>query len=404
MTIHQNLTKIVFISALGYFVDVFDLFLFSVTRIQSLKDLGIPADQLMTIGSSILNYQMAGLLLGGFIWGLAGDYFGRVRVLYLSIFLYSLFTFLNGFVQSVEQYQWCRFFAGFGLAGELGAAITLVAEVSSAKKRGIATTWIGALGFLGGITAGATAKFLSWRYCFEIGGLLGFILLAFRLQVKESYLFLEYKQKARQQKFFTALKILFANKYLSKMYFSFVLIGCPIWFVAGILIAFAPEFAQSIGVVGKVIPADSVLISYIGVILGDVSCGLLSQKLRSRKKALLVFLGITLLGIPIYFSCSGFDDSVFLFVCFLVGIGTGYWAVLLTFAAESFPTAVRATVSTSVPNLIRASVVIMLVALEKLKFFYDLKQAAIIIAIFVFILAFGALWQTKETFGQELHD
>lgn len=262
--------------------------------------------------------------------------------------------------------------------------------------------WIGALGFLGGITAGAVAKFLSWRVCFEIGGCLGFLLLIFRLQIKESYLFLELKALKSQRNFFSALKSIFLQKNLFKKYVYFVLIGCPIWFVAGILIAFSPEFAQAIGVTEKIQAGDAVAISYIGVILGDIGCGTLSQKLKSRKKALLVFIAVSLLAIPAYFACKGADGSVFLFTCFLVGLGTGYWAVLLTFAAESFPTYVRATISTSIPNLIRSSVVLMLLALKALRLSFDIKTSSIIIAAVVFLLAFTSLAATDETFGNEL--
>ncbi len=398
--------RVVGLAALGYFIDILDLFLFSVLRIPSLTGLGVPSAQHLRAGVMLQNWQLAGLLVGSFVWGTLGDRRGRVRALYGSLLLYSLATLANAAVGTLPGYAACRFLAGLGLAGELGAAITLVSETLSTERRGLGTTLVAGCGLCGGIAAAALAVLLPWRSCYVIGGASGLLLLALRVQLLEPALYRRAEATASGR---GSLRLLFRRPARVLAYGRLILIGLPIWFVAGILMLLSPEFAAALGVTAAgsgagagVTAAKAVLYSYIGAALGDFACGLLSQKLRSRKRALFLSLLAVLLGILLYLNAAGLSTAGFYLVCFLVGLTTGYWAVLITAAAEHFGTNLRATVATSVPNLVRAGVIPISLVFQWLHPRLGLVRAASLLGVALVALALIALAGLRETYGRDL--
>ena len=390
--------RVVGLAALGYFIDVLDLFLFSVLRVPSLTSLAVPSAQHLQAGVTLQNWQMGGLLVGCFIWGSLGDRWGRVRALYGSLLLYSLATLANAAVGSLPAYAACRFLAGLGLSGELGAAITLVSETLPTAKRGLGTTVVAACGLCGGIAAAALAVLLPWRVCYLVGGASGLGLLAMRVQLAEPALFRSAQAATHRR---GSLSLLFGSRKRVFAYVRLILIGLPVWFVAGILMLFSPEFAAALGVPG-VTAAKAVLYSYIGTSLGDLACGLLSQYLRSRKQALGLCLLAVLVGILTYLHATKATTATFYLVCFFVGATTGYWAVLITAAAEYFGTNLRATVTTSVPNLVRAGVIPMALLFQRLHPRFGLLRAATAIGVSVVVLALVSLAGLRETYTRDL--
>lgn len=392
--------KMVWICALGYFVDMFDLVLFGIVRIPSLKDIGVHEDQIHSIGAQLLNYQMAGLIAGGFIWGLWGDKAGRLKTLFASIFIYSLANILNAFVTNVEMYAVLRFIAGFGLAGELGVAVTLLAEILPQKIRGLGTMIIGFSGFLGAISAAVTASYFSWKITYLAGGIVGFTLLITRFSAQESLLFSNSKV---QNKFHQSLKMLFTSKERLWKYFKLLLVGVPIWYVAGILIYFAPEFAKELNITEPVLAGSAILWCYVGSLLGDISSGVISQIVKSRKKAIFCFLLTIFISVSCYFFLlKGATAFQFYIICFLLGIGNGYWTLLITMSAEHFGTNLRATVSTSIPNLIRGSVIPLSFLFQLGNQYFSRLQSAWYLGLICLFIAFLSLKALQDTFHNHL--
>ncbi|MDB4177510.1 MFS transporter [Schleiferiaceae bacterium] len=387
---------IIWVAALGYFVDIYDLLLFSIIRIPSLTDLGV-AD-LSEVGMLILNTQMFGLLLGGILWGVLGDKLGRTKVLFYSIALYSLGNIANGFVTNGTQYAWIRFFAGIGLAGELGAGITLVSELLPKEKRGIGTSLVAGVGLTGAVLAFFIAQWFNWRTCYFIGGGLGLLLLFVRLSVFESGL---YKSLASNSKVSKGnFLMLFATKERFMRYLRSILIGLPTWFVVGILISFSPEFARQLGITESIDPGIGIMVSYSAIAVGDVAIGLLSQRLQSRKQAMHVFYAITMVGMLVFFTSS---SALQLYISTgIMGFGTGFWAVFVTIGAENFGTNLRATAATSIPNMVRGSlngITALFLALNA-KFTY--VNAGIVTAVVVMLITYWAISGLQETFGRDL--
>ena len=387
---------IIWVAALGYFVDIYDLLLFSIIRIPSLTDLGV-AD-LSEVGMLILNTQMFGLLLGGILWGVLGDKLGRTKVLFYSIALYSLGNIANGFVTNGTQYAWIRFFAGIGLAGELGAGITLVSELLPKEKRGIGTSLVAGVGLTGAVLAFFIAQWFDWRTCYFIGGGLGLLLLFVRLSVFESGL---YKSLASNSKVSKGnFLMLFATKERFMRYLRSILIGLPTWFVVGILISFSPEFARQLGITESIDPGIGIMVSYSAIAVGDVAIGLLSQRLQSRKQAMHVFYAITMVGMLVFFTSS---SALQLYISTgIMGFGTGFWAVFVTIGAENFGTNLRATAATSIPNMVRGSlngITALFLALNA-KFTY--VNAGIATAVVVMLITYWAISGIQETFGRDL--
>lgn len=397
---HKNKTVIltVVVAALGYFVDIYDLLLFSIVRIASLKDIGIPEEDLLSKGVLLINIQMFGLLVGGILWGIIGDKKGRLSVLFGSIFMYSLANTANAFVHSIESYAFWRFVAGIGLAGELGAGITLVAEILPKDKRGLGTTIVASIGILGAVVGGLVGDLTHWRVAYAIGGGLGFSLLLLRIGVAESQMFHTVKQNVHSRGNFLSL---FSKKNFTK-YLSCIFIGIPIWYVIGILITFSPELAKEMNMNDLVKSGHAVMWSYLGLSIGDLTSGLLSQYLKSRRKSVALFLTLTIFTCAFYLTLSNPSLPFFYFVCSLLGFATGYWAVFVTIGAEQFGTNLRATVATTVPNFVRGSVIPITFAFDFFREKMSLISSAAIVGAICLTLAFVALWRMEETFHKSL--
>ncbi len=389
----------VIVAALGYFVDIYDLLLFSIVRVPSLKSLGYSATEVEKFGMLLINVQMTGMLLGGIFWGILGDKKGRLSVLFGSIILYSIANILNGFAADVTQYAILRFIAGVGLAGELGAGITLVAESLPKEKRGYGTMIVASVGVSGAVFAGLMYRyFQDWRTCYFIGGGLGLALLALRIGVYESGVFKNMiTQEVSRGDFFQLFKGRNFIKYL-----QCILIGLPTWFCVGILVTFSPEFSKILNIQGEIKGGDAIMFTYAGITAGDFLCGFLSQVLKSRKKAVFVFLLITAVALIIYFNAFGFSANAFYATMVLMGLGTGFWAVIVTNAAEQFGTNIRATVATTVPNFIRGSLPLISLFYASLQGNFSKLQSAEIVAVFIIVLPLIALYFTEETFGKDL--
>jgi MFS family permease len=390
----------VIVASLGYFVDIYDLLLFSIVRITSLKSLGVADDQLLSEGIFLINAQMVGLLTGGIIWGIMGDKKGRLSVLFGSILLYSLANIANGFVTTVDQYALLRFIAGIGLAGELGAGITLVSEVLPTRLRGYGTTIVASVGLMGAVVANFVAREFDWQVAYFIGGGLGLILLITRVSVLESGIFLQVKESAVERGNFLKL---FTNSARLKRFMNCILIGLPIWFVIGILITFSHELAPVIGMEGQIIVGDAVMYSYLGLVAGDITSGIFSQWFRSRKKIVFRFILLTLAFILLYLYSPVKTTSFFYFNCFLLGFGVGYWALFVTIAAEQFGTNLRSTVATTVPNFIRGTVLPLTLAFEFLRPHLGEIQGALVVGLATIGIALLALRSMDETFGKDLN-
>lgn len=394
----------VIVAALGYFVDIYDLLLFTQIRIPSLRALGLSESEISSVGSSILNYQMVGLLLGGILWGILGDKKGRLSVLFGSILLYSLANIANGLVQTVPQYSLCRFIAGIGLAGELGAGITLVSELLSKEQRGIATSMVAGIGLTGAVAAYFIAQHFNgpdgWRICFYIGGGLGLLLLLLRVSVFESGMYKQLeKQEISKGNFFA----FFSNKKRLKKYLLSILIGLPTWYVIGRLVAFSNDYGNAFNLKGKVDPARAVMYAYVAISIGDILIGLLSQVLKSRKQALYIFYGITIVGLVLFFRQEGGSIDGMYWICGLLGFGTGFWAIFVTMAAEQFGTNLRATAATTVPNMVRGSLPLITILNVWLVDLTGFVPAAAWTGVVVMTIAVLAAFFSEETFGKDLN-
>jgi putative MFS transporter len=391
----------VIVAALGYFVDIYDLLLFGIVRKASLLDIGIPERDLLSAGTFLLNVQMGALLLGGILWGTIGDKRGRISVLFGSIVLYSLANIANGFVHSLPAYAIARFVAGVGLAGELGAGITLVSESLDKESRGYGTTIVASVGILGAVVGALVAKLTFWRTSYFIGGGLGLALLGLRAFVLESDVFERMKETV-QTKSRGSLLALFGNFSRARKYVSVILVGVPIWYAVAILVTFSPEVGKAMGMSRPPDAAFAIMMNYSGLAIGDLSSGVLSQIVKSRKRAVLVFLVITAIAIAFYFGLGGRSLAWFYAACVLLGFGTGYWAVFVTVAAEQFGTNIRATATTTAPNFVRGAVVPVTLAFNGLKGALGVVGSAIAVGAFTLILAGAALFGLEETYGKDL--
>ena len=392
---------VILVASLGYFVDIYDLLLFGIIRMPSLKSLGLSGDELMLNGETILKWQMFGLLIGGIVWGVMGDKKGRLSVLFGSILLYSLANIANGFVQTVDQYKWVRFIAGIGLAGELGAGITLVAEMVSKEKRGIATSIVAGIGLSGAVFAFCIKQNFEWRICYFIGGGMGFLLLLLRLSVYESGIFETVKATDIQRGNFF---LLFTKKERFKRYMNNILIGLPTWLIIGVLVTFSNEFGRQMGITEAIDPGKSIMFAYVMISIGDLSVGFISNWLKSRKKALYLFFGITIFFIILYFTAlwNGTATGMYI-VCGGLGLGTGYWAIFVTMGAEEFGTNLRATAATTIPNMVRGLLAVFILPLfEFLRHYFSYLNAGLITSVIIMLIGIIALVNIKETFGKEL--
>lgn len=386
-------------AALGYFVDIYDLVLFSIVRVPSLKGIGLSGQELIDQGVFLLNMQMAGMLIGGVIWGILGDRKGRLRIMFASILLYSLSNLANALVSGITPYALLRFLAGVGLAGELGAGITLVSEVLHREIRGYGTMIVATVGVSGAILANLIARAFDWRTAFIIGGVLGLLLLFMRIRLFESGLFRGMEEKGIRRGDFLSL---FTSTDRFFRFLHSILIGLPSWFVVGVLITFSPEFAKVLGVQGAISAGNAVMYCYTGLVAGDLASGLLSQMMKSRKKVVLLFLILTAAAVALYFGASNATPSTFYLICGLLGFGIGYWAIFVTIAAEQFGTNLRATVATSVPNFVRGMTVPITLLFQYLRKPLGIETGAITVGALCMAIALFSLSRLRETFHKDL--
>lgn len=405
-------SALVIVAALGYFVDIYDLLLFGVERKDSLneilpKEFPNASEQELSIlnkkiGQMLLNWQMAGMLIGGVFWGILGDKKGRLSVLFGSIITYSIANILNGMVNSTSVYALLRFVSGFGLAGELGAGITLVSESMSKEKRGYGTMVVATVGVFGAVVAGFMGDVIkNWRYSFYLGGAMGLALLLLRIGVYESGLFNNLKEEKVSKGNFLSL---FTSRKRALKYLCIIFVAVPVWYVMGTLVLFSPELAEQLGLPKNSISAGkSIMYAYAGITLGDLVSGLMSQLMKSRKKTLAFFLCLTVVGVVLYFSFGGKSPLVFYSIVAFIGFATGYWAVFMSTASELFGTNIRSTATTTAPNLVRGSTILISWLLAGLNtIFTDSIQATIVCGALILGIGFIALYFLEETFGKDL--
>lgn len=397
----RKVVLLVIVAAMGYFVDIYDLLLFLIVRLQSLRDIGVPESELRHTGEYIVNMQMAGLLVGGIIWGVLGDKLGRIKVLFGSILLYSAGNIVNGFVQDVHSYAIIRLITGIGLAGELGAGITLISETMHKDKRGYGTMIVAAVGLFGAVAANLVAKHFEWRNAYFVGGGLGLILLLLRIGTFESGLYKNVSDNKAVSR--GNLLMLFNNRKRFLKYLNCILIGLPLWFVVGIIIAQSPEIGKLLGAADPLNAGVGIMYSYIGISIGDIIAGFLAQVLRKRKLTLGIFLIVSIISVFFFLNFKGITERQFEWMAFIIGIGVGYWATFVTIASEQFGTNLRATVTTTVPNFIRGSLIPITYLFEFFVVRYDLIKAGYIVMTLLTVISFIALLQLKESFHKDLN-
>lgn len=409
MNVHSQKTQTgvfqlaVIVAALGYFVDIYDLLLFTVVKQASLFGLGSTDSTILADSTRVINWQMVGLLLGGIIWGVLGDKKGRLSVLFGSIILYSAANFATGFIHTVNQYALCRFLAGLGLAGELGAGITLVSELLPKNKRGIGTSLVAGIGLIGAVFAYFTYRYTGdWRLCYKIGGALGIALLILRVSVAESGMFMQVKKQAVVRGNFL---MFFTDAYRFRKYMMAILIGLPTWYVIGILVNQSDRFAKAMYGSSRIDSGRSIMFAYVAISIGDILVGFICQWLKSRKKGLLIFYVLCLLSGILFFSGYNNQDSRMYMICTLLGFSTGFWAIFVTMGAEQFGTNLRATAATTIPNMVRGS--LPLINLLFLNLFqkdwgWSLIRAGVVTGILVMVISFVAFYYTEETYHKDL--
>lgn len=397
--IDRKTYMLIAVAALGYFVDIYDLIVFNVVKNESLKDLGFSGEALKNNEIYLFNFQMTGMLIGGLLWGVWGDKKGRISVLFGSILMYSIANIFNAFVTSIEQYAFWRFIAGLGLAGELGAGITLVSETMHKDKRGYGTMIIVTFGALGAVAASLIGQEFGWKSTYIIGGIMGLALLLLRAGAFESgmYKSLQGQSSVSKGNFF----ILFKTRANFLKYLSCILIGLPIWFVIGVLINLSNRFGEHFGL--QIDVADSVMYAYLGLSFGDLVSGMLSQLWRSRKKVVLLNILLLTVFTIIYLFNPIVSSLYYKWLCFLLGAATGYWALFVTIASEQFGTNIRSTVTNTVPNFVRGAVVPITIGFKWLVPIFGIVQAAFIVGMICIALSTLATLYIKESFSKDLN-
>lgn len=397
----QSAWLLVIVASLGYFVDIYDLIIFSIVRVRSFQDIGVPDELMRTKGEFVLNMQMGGLLLGGLIWGVIADKYGRIKVLFGSIVLYSLANIYNGFVQDVTAYGIIRFVAGIGLAGELGAGITLVSESLHKSKRGYGTMLVAGVGVLGAILAYYISEWFDWRTAYFVGGGMGLLLLTLRVGTFESGLFNQVVEKKDIKK--GSLSLLFSNKERFRRYVYCLCIGLPIWFVVGVLVTQAPEIGKALGAPVALSAGKGVMFTYLGISFGDFLAGLLAQWLRSRKKVVFICQMLILTSSLWYLNSHGIGEIQFMYLAFFMGLGVGYWATFVTISAEQFGTNLRATVATTAPNFVRGALIPSTMLYGVLVNTWGIIVAAAVTLVLLVAIAIFSLTKLEESFDKDLN-
>jgi putative MFS transporter len=393
---------IVIVASLGYFVDIYDLIIFGIVKNPSLSDLGLTDSMdLFNTGNFILSMQMAGMLVGGIVWGILGDKKGRLSILFMTILLYSLANIANGFITSVNQYAWLRFIAGFGLSGEFGLGVTLVSEVMSKERRGLGASMVSGIGILGAVLAFFVAERFNWRTAYWAGGALGLLLLALRIAVYESGMYEKTKGQNVSRGNFLAL---FNNIKRFKKFIFATLLALPTWYTVSVLAINAPSFAEdALNISGPVKGSTSVMLHYTGAAIGSFLFGYISLILKSRKKAIMLATICIAILTAVYFSLVGASPVLLYLDLFLLGIPMGgLWAIFVTAASEQFGTNIRATVTTSAPNFVRGATILMTFLLGTLTPVTGLWTSGIITGVIFIGIAFLSVFFTEETYGKDL--
>ncbi len=398
------LTTVVIVAALGYFVDVYDLLLFSIVRQESLADLGFTEEAIQKQGEILISIQMTGMLLGGIFWGILGDKKGRLSVLFASILTYSIANIANGMITSIEAYAFWRLIAGIGLAGELGIGITMVTESLPKEKRGYGTIIVASVGISGALFAFISHQILQdWRLCYYTGGILGLLLLFLRISTRESVMYQKTAKTTVPKGNFLSL---FTNKKLFSKFMQGIFIGIPIWFSIGLLMTFSPEFAKALKITTPILAGKAIAWCYAGAILGDIISGLLSQWLKNRKQIIFAFLLFNLIMILIYLNAFNISSTLFYSICFLIGVSAGYMVIAITTVAEQFGTNIRATTTTTTPNFIRGALPLIILIFGFLRdtvFDGNILKSAMLVGIILILISMIALWKLKETFSKDLN-
>jgi len=396
----KNTALLVLTAALGYFVDIYDLVIFSIVRVKSFHDIGIAETDMRLLGEYVLNMQMAGLLIGGLIWGVIGDKYGRIKVLFGSIFLYSAANMINGFVNDIHSYALIRFVAGIGLAGELGAGITLVAETMGKEKRGYGTMIVAGVGLFGAAAAAVIADIYDWRTAYFAGGIMGFLLLLLRVGTFESGM---YEKMSKSTAAKGSLRLLFSSRERIVKYFNCILIGIPLWFIIGILVTQSPEIGKALGAPEPLNAGKGILFTYLGIAIGDVLAGLFAQISRSRRLTVLIFQFLSIISVFAYLSFKGITQQQFIWLCLCMGLSAGYWATFVTIAAEQFGTNIRSLVTTTAPNFVRGALIPITFVFEFFVGFTNIITAGYIMILLLSGIGIYALSQLKESFNKDLN-
>jgi MFS family permease len=389
----------VIVAALGFFVDTYDLLLFAIIRKPSLASLGLNPTDILSKGELLISIQMIGMVIGGIIFGVLGDKKGRLKVLFGSIILYSIANIANGMVTTLNQYIVLRFIAGVGLAGELGAGITLVSELLPKEKRSMAAGFIAGFGLFGVVAASVISKMVDWRTCYYIGGVLGFVLLLMRVQVKESAIFKQVQETTISKGNFL---MFFNNRKRFAKYMQCILIGLPVWYIIGILVTFSDQFGKAFGING-VEPGTAIMCLYLAIAAGDFSVGWLSQRLQSRKKTLFIFYSIAVVFTVLFFLQNGGSPTWFYLICAGLGFGAGLNVVYITSSIEQFGTNLRASAGISIPNMVRGTLPLMILLFKFTRgFFNSYVKGGWVTGLIVFAIGITAAWFLDETYGKDL--
>ena len=394
----------VLVAALGYFVDIYDLLIFTIVKKESV--LGVGSTNVLQDSTNIINWQMGGLLIGGILWGILGDKKGRLSVLFGSIILYSLANFATGYITSIPQYAAARFVAGLGLAGELGAGITLVTELLPKEKRGLGTSFVAGIGLFGAVAAYGVYHLTGndWRLCYKIGGVLGIGLLAMRVGVAESGMFNSIKNSSQIVK--GNFLMFFTNAGRFKKYIAAILIGLPTWYSIGILVNQSDKFGQEMFGETGIDSGKSIMYAYIGIAIGDLLSGLVSQYFKSRKKALFIYYVLTIIALILYFSKANTSAASMYVICAFLGFSTGFWAIFVTMGAEQFGTNLRATAATTIPNMVRGALPLMnflFLTVMHNRLGASIVNSAIVTGIVVMTITLTAFYFTQETYHKDLN-
>jgi len=394
----------VIVAALGYFVDIYDLLLFTIVKKESMHDVGATTESMLADSTKVINWQMLGLLLGGIIWGVMGDKKGRLSVLFGSIILYSIANFITGFAHTVNEYAACRFAAGLGLAGELGAGITLVSELLPKNKRGIGTSLVAGIGLGGAVAAYFTYQLTGdWRLCYKIGGVLGVLLLVLRISVAESGMFKQIRtQNISRGNFF----LFFTNRKRFKKYILAILIGLPTWYVIGILVNQSDKFGNKLFDSTTIDSGRAIMFAYAAIAIGDIAVGFICQYFKSRKKGLLLYYILTILSLILFFSRYNNSDARMYGICALLGFSTGFWAIFITMGAEQFGTNLRATAATTIPNMVRGALPLinmMFLNLFQQSWGWPLIKSGMVTGAIVMVITLIAFYFTEETYHKDLN-